>query len=35
MAGHWTWIPAGSPRAAAARIAVAPLVVENVDGPGG
>ena len=37
--GSWpvtsTWIPAGSPRAAAARTAAAPLVVENVEGPGG
>ena len=31
----WTWIPDGSPRAAAARTSAAPLVVENVDGPGG
>ena len=31
----WTWIPCGSPRAAAVRRAVAPLLVEKVAGPGG
>ena len=31
----WTWIPGGRPRAAAARTAAAPLVVEKVAGPGG